>query len=56
VRDGKVETVAVELGVRDEFAERVEVKGGLVRGDTLLIGGVLSSPVGSRVQVINADH
>lgn len=56
VRGGKVEAVAVELGLRDEFTERVEVKRGLARGDTLLVGGVLNAPVGARVQVTNADH
>jgi RND family efflux transporter MFP subunit len=56
VRGGTVESAPVELGVRDDFAERIEVKRGLARGDTLLIGGVLGSPVGARVQVINADH
>lgn len=35
VRGGKVEVVAVTLGVRDELTERVQVTDGLTRGDTL---------------------
>lgn len=56
VRGGKVELVTVTLGVRDDLSERVAVTSGLVRGDTLLIGGLLETPVGSSVRVTRADH
>ncbi len=46
----------VTLGVRDELAERVAVVTGLERGDTLLIGGLLNTPIGSPVRVTRADH
>jgi membrane fusion protein, multidrug efflux system len=38
VRDGRVERVLVELGLRDERTERVEVKGPLAPGDLVLTG------------------
>jgi RND family efflux transporter MFP subunit len=56
VRGGKVESVAVTLGVRDDLSERVAVVGGLVLGDTLLVGGLLDTPTGSMVRVTRADH
>lgn len=56
VRGGKVESVAVQLGLRDDFAERVAVLSGLARGDTLLIGGVIGAPAGSRLLITNGDH
>src|SRR4029078_6575912 len=37
LKDGKVERVEVELGLRDEESERVEIKGGLVKCDTCLL-------------------
>ena len=56
VRGGKVESVAVTLGVRDDLSETVAVTAGLARGDTLLVGGLLDTPVGSPVRVTRADH
>ena len=56
VRGGVVEQVPVTLGVRDELSERVAVVTGLERGDTLLIGGLLNTPIGSPVRVTRADH
>jgi RND family efflux transporter MFP subunit len=38
VKDGKVERVPVVLGTRDEVADRIEVRSGLVPGDTVLRG------------------
>jgi RND family efflux transporter MFP subunit len=38
LKDGKVERVDVELGLRDEESEQVEIKSGLTPGDTLLTG------------------
>jgi multidrug efflux pump subunit AcrA (membrane-fusion protein) len=56
IRGGKVESVAVTLGARDELADRVAVSAGLSRGDTLLLGGLLTTPAGSLVRVTRADH
>ena len=56
VRGGTVELVPVTLGVRDELSERVAVVTGLARGDTLLVGGLLATPVGSPVRLTRADH
>jgi len=38
VREGKVERVPVALGLRDEVTDRIEVRNGLVPGDTVLRG------------------
>lgn len=51
IRGGVVEKVAVQLGVSDEVTERVQVKGTLVAGDTLLREGTFGVAVGTRVQV-----
>jgi RND family efflux transporter MFP subunit len=56
VRGGKVELVKVTLGTRDDLSEHVAVSAGLARGDTVLIGGLLDTPVGSPVRVTRADH
>lgn len=56
LRGGKVEAVEVTLGVRDDLAERVAVTAGVAAGDTLLIGGLIGTPVGSPVRVTRADH
>jgi RND family efflux transporter MFP subunit len=52
VKDGRVERVPVEVGLRDEVAERVEVKSGLVPGDVVLRGSARGGiPEGTRVQL-----
>ncbi len=56
IRAGKVELVPVTLGLRDDIAERVEVRSGVVRGDTLLLGAALGTPEGSLVRVSRADR
>src|SRR5262249_23553765 len=38
IKNGKVERVEVELGLRDEQSETVEARSGLVPGDTVLLG------------------
>lgn len=50
VRGGVVEMVPVTLGLRDELAERVEVTSGLSRGDTVLVGAAIGTPVGVSVR------
>jgi len=52
VKEGRVERVAVEVGLRDEVAERIEVRSGLVPGDLVLRGSARSGiPEGARVLV-----
>ena len=51
IKDGKVEMVAVQLGMRDEVGALIEVTGGLARGDTVLIGGAMSVAAGTPVLV-----
>jgi hypothetical protein len=40
--------VEVELGLRDEESERVEIKSGLTKGDTLLVGAARGISPGRR--------
>jgi len=51
LKDGKVELVAVQLGLRDEVTGLIEVTGGLARGDTVLTGGAMSVATGTPVLV-----
>lgn len=55
IRGGKVEEAAVTLGLRDEIGERVEVTSGLAVGDTVLVGGAVSTPIGAAIRVQRAD-
>ncbi len=50
VRGGVVEEVRVGLGLRDELHEKVGITSGLERGDTVLIGAALGTPVGASVR------
>jgi RND family efflux transporter MFP subunit len=51
VRQGKVERVPVQLGIRDEGAEKVEIKSGVQAGDTLLLGAAQGISAGTVVKV-----
>jgi RND family efflux transporter MFP subunit len=51
LKGGKVEKVEVQLGLRDEVAERVEVTTGLASGDTVLLGAARGISVGVPVTV-----
>ena len=51
LKQGKVERVDVELGLRDEESERIEVKTGVEKGDTLLIGAARGISPGTPVRV-----
>jgi membrane fusion protein, multidrug efflux system len=51
LRGGKVDVVSVQLGVRDEQAELVEVAAGLVQGDTVLLGSAQGITEGTAVRV-----
>jgi RND family efflux transporter MFP subunit len=56
IRGGMVESVVVELGVRDELLERVEVRAGLGSGDTVLVAGALGTPLGAQIRITNSDR
>jgi membrane fusion protein (multidrug efflux system) len=56
IRNGVVESVAVTLGIRDDVAERIEITKGLSVGDTVLVGGVLGTPVGTNVRIAHGDR
>jgi hypothetical protein len=51
VKGGKVERVNVELGLRDDARERVEIRGGVQAGDTLLLGAAQGISAGTPVRV-----
>lgn len=51
VRGGVVEQVSIQLGIRDEQAEMVEIVAGLSRGDTLLTGAAQGFTPGTPVRV-----
>lgn len=51
LKGGKVEKVEVQLGLRDDVAERVEVTTGLASGDTVLLGAARGISVGVAVTV-----
>ena len=51
VRGGKVEHVNVELGLRDEATERVEIRNGAQVGDTLLLGQAQAISAGTPIRV-----
>jgi len=51
LKGGKVERVEVQLGLRDEGAETLEVRSGLAGGDTVLLGAARGISVGSAVAV-----
>ncbi|MEK7402077.1 MAG: efflux RND transporter periplasmic adaptor subunit [Gemmatimonadota bacterium] len=51
IKGGKVERVEVELGIHDQQTETVEVKTGIVAGDTLLLGTARGLTPGIPVKV-----
>jgi RND family efflux transporter MFP subunit len=51
IKRGKVDVVPVQLGVRDEAADMVEVHSGLVQGDTVLLGSAQALTEGTAVKV-----
>jgi membrane fusion protein, multidrug efflux system len=51
VRAGRVERVAVTLGIRDEQRENYEIAQGLQRGDTVLLGAAQAIGEGKQVRV-----
>lgn len=51
LKGGKVEVLPVQLGVRDESAELVEIHAGLAGGDTVLLGTAQGIAQGTPVRV-----
>jgi membrane fusion protein, multidrug efflux system len=51
IRSGVVERVAVQLGLRDEQAELIEIRDGLARGDTILVGAAQGFTPGTPVRI-----
>ena len=51
LRGGKVERVEVEVGLRDEESERIEITSGVAAGDTLLTGAARGITPGTPVRV-----
>jgi RND family efflux transporter MFP subunit len=51
VKGGEVERVAVDLGIRDDQGERIELLAGVAAGDTLLIGAARGMTAGTPVRV-----
>ena len=51
IKEGRVEVVAVQLGLRDDMAGLLEVTSGVARGDTLLTGGAMGTAAGTPVVV-----
>lgn len=55
IKRGRVAEVPVQLGVRDEAAELIEVLAGVAAGDTVLLGSAQGVTAGSRVQVLQQE-
>jgi RND family efflux transporter MFP subunit len=51
LKGGRVERVEVETGLQDRVTERVEVRQGVVAGDTVLTGGAAGLPPGTPATV-----
>jgi len=51
IKNGKVERVQVQLGLRDEGSEQVEIRAGVQAGDTLLVGAAQGITPGTMVKV-----
>jgi RND family efflux transporter MFP subunit len=54
LRGGKVERIDVTLGLRDDRADRVQVRSGVALGDTLLLGTAQGLTPGTAVRVVTA--
>jgi membrane fusion protein, multidrug efflux system len=55
LRGGRVERVAVTLGIRDEQRENFEITKGLQRGDTVLLGAAQAIGEGKQVRVSSVN-
>ena len=52
IRGGKVELVLVEVGLRDDVLQLVEIISGLAAGDTILVGPAAGVAAGTPVRII----
>jgi hypothetical protein len=55
LRAGRVERVAVSLGIRDEARENYEITSGLQRGDTVLLGAAQAIGEGKQVRISSVN-
>jgi RND family efflux transporter MFP subunit len=55
IKGGKVDVVPVQLGVRDEALELVEVSAGVAQGDTVLLGSAQGVTEGTEVRVTQEE-
>jgi len=55
LKEGRVVETPVELGVRDEAAELVEIRTGVAAGDTVLLGSAQGVAPGSKVRVMQEE-
>lgn len=55
LKGGRVSDVEVQLGVRDDAAELVEVLAGIAVGDTVLLGSAQGVAEGSRLRVLQEE-
>lgn len=51
IKGGKVERVPVQLGLKDEGSEKIEIRSGVQAGDTLLLGAAQGITPGTIVKV-----
>ena len=56
LKNGKVERVSVQVGIRDEQNERIEIVSGVMTGDTLLLGAAQGISEGTAVRVQPIDN
>ncbi len=55
VKEGRVVETPVQLGLRDEAAELVEIRTGVAAGDTVLLGSAQGVAPGSKVRVMQEE-
>lgn len=55
LRSGRVERVTVQLGIRDDQRENVEIVSGLQRGDTVLLGAAQAIGEGKQVRITSVN-
>ena len=55
VKAGRVVETPVQLGLRDEVAELVEIRSGVAPGDTVLLGSAQGVAPGTRVRVLEEE-
>lgn len=55
IKNGKADRVQVQLGIRDEGSERIEILSGVQAGDTLLLGAAQGITPGTPVRVSNPN-